>query len=106
MATNLSSNQSDDSQLPDMPSGTASADSDETAADLIRQKVAQIYNEEPDASQELTEAEQTPYRSKHQQFMYELSSSGKDLAAVQTAWHDYYQNLSDKEKHQVWQEFY
>lgn len=38
--------------------------------------------------------------------MYDLSTSGKDLAAIQTAWHQYYQSLPDDEKHQVWQEFY
>lgn len=38
--------------------------------------------------------------------MYELSTSGKNLATVQTEWHKYYQDLPDDEKHQVWQEFY
>ncbi|MGC1176579.1 MAG: class E sortase, partial [Candidatus Saccharimonadales bacterium] len=44
--------------------------------------------------------------SKHQQFMHGLSTSGKDLAAIQTEWHDYYQKLPPKEQHEVWQEFY
>jgi sortase A len=79
---------------------------DDNAADLIRQKVARIYSEEPDAQQELAEAEATPRRSKHQQLMHELSVSGKDLATVQTEWHDYYQSLSAEEKREVWQEFY
>lgn len=79
---------------------------DENAADLIRQKVARLYEEEPDASVEAAEAEEASHRSKHQQFMYELSTSGKDLAAIQTEWHNYYQNLPADEKHQVWQEFY
>ncbi len=76
------------------------------AADLIREKVSRIYAEEPAAEQELAEAQNSPHRSKHQQFMYELSGSGKDLAAIQTEWHDYYQSLPASEKHQVWQEFY
>jgi sortase A len=38
--------------------------------------------------------------------MHRLSSSGKDLATVQTEWHGYYIQLTDTEKHQVWQEFY
>ncbi len=76
------------------------------AADLIREKVLRIYAEEPAAEQELAEAQNSPHRSRHQQFMYELSSSGKDLAAIQTEWHTYYQSLSATEKHQVWQEFY
>ncbi len=76
------------------------------AADLIREKVSRIYAEEPAAETELAEAQKSPHRSKHQQFMYKLSGSGKDLAAIQTEWHNYYQNLSAAEKHQVWQEFY
>ncbi|HSX36613.1 MAG TPA: sortase [Patescibacteria group bacterium] len=88
---------------PVTPSGNLDVNQ---AAELIRQKVARIYGEEPSAKQELAEAEATPHRSKHQQFMHELSNSGKDLAAVQTAWHNYYVNLPDDEKRQVWQEFY
>lgn len=80
----------------------------ETAAavDVIRDKLSRIYAAEPDAKQELTEAEHLDRRSKHQQFMYQLSASGKDLATIQTEWHDYYQNLPADQKHQVWQEFY
>ena len=76
------------------------------ATDLIRQKVARLYAEEPDAVQELTESESADQRSRHQQFMYQLGTSGKDLATIQTEWHDYYQGLSAAEKHHVWQEFY
>lgn len=81
-------------------------DDTQNAADLIRQKLDRIYGEEPNAAEELAEAEQSPKRSKHQQFMYDLSTSGKDLATVQTEWHNYYQGLPADEKHQVWQEFY
>lgn len=83
-----------------------SADDARTAADMIRQKLDQIYNEEPGAMQELAESQSVPLRSKHQQFMYELGTSGKDLATIQTEWHNYYQSLPDNEKHQVWHEFY
>jgi LPXTG-site transpeptidase (sortase) family protein len=76
------------------------------AANLIREKLNRIYAEEPDPEREEREAEAARHRSKHQQFMYELSNSGKDLATVQTEWHNYYIQLSDDEKHQVWQEFY
>jgi LPXTG-site transpeptidase (sortase) family protein len=76
------------------------------AADLIRQKVAQIYSQEPDAKEEIAETTATVKRSKHQQYMYNLSSSGKDLATIQTEWHNYYTNLSNEEKYEVWQEFY
>lgn len=62
---------------------------------------------EPPVTDELQTASRTPApQSKHQQYMRELSVSGKSLAEIQTAWHEYYRNLSDAEKHQVWQEFY
>ncbi|MDB5164643.1 MAG: hypothetical protein JWL89_269 [Candidatus Saccharibacteria bacterium] len=94
MATNLPDNS--DNQPPDA----------QAAADLVRQKVARIYGQEPAAAQEAAEAEHTAHRSKHQQFMHNLSTSGKDLATIQTEWHQYYQDLPADEKHQVWQEFY
>jgi sortase A len=76
------------------------------AADLIRQKLDRLYAKEPDALAEQREAEIVKPRSRHQQFMHDLSTSGRGLAEIQTAWHQYYVNLSDDEKHQVWQEFY
>ncbi|MEO8105118.1 MAG: class E sortase [Candidatus Saccharibacteria bacterium] len=82
------------------------ADSSRDAANLIRQKVAQIYADEPNASREAAEAQSTTVRSKHQQFMYDLGTSGKDLATIQTEWHNYYIDLPSAEKHQVWREFY
>lgn len=79
---------------------------DDTAADVIRDKLDRIYDEEPSAFQELDEAEHVERRSKHQAFMYKLGNSGKDLATIQTEWHNYYQGLPAHEKHAVWQEFY
>ena len=77
------------------------------AADLIRQKLDALYQTEPDAIEEAVEATVTPTkRSKHQQYMYDLSTSGKPLAIVQTEWHNYYTLLNDSEKREVWQEFY
>jgi LPXTG-site transpeptidase (sortase) family protein len=76
------------------------------AAELIRQKVADLYNDEPSAREELQESQNIKHQSKHQRFMYELGTSGKDLATIQTEWHTYYQSLPPHEKHQVWQEFY
>lgn len=76
------------------------------AADLIRKKLDRLYAEEPDALQEEKEAEIIKPRSKHQEFMYSLSNSGRSFAEIQVAWHNYYSSLSDEEKHQVWQEFY
>lgn len=82
-------------------------DPDKTAAlELIRGKLDKIYAEEPDAAEELSEAEASKHRSKHQAYMHKLNTSGKSLAEIQTAWHEYYAELSDKEKHEVWQEFY
>lgn len=76
------------------------------AADLIRQKLEKVYSEEPSAKAELTEASTPGQHSRHQKFMLELSRSGKSLAEIQTAWHNYYVGLPDAEKHKVWQEFY
>lgn len=79
---------------------------DSSAAELIRQKLANIYSGEPDAKVELAEADASLHRSPHQQFMHSLSTSGKDLATIQTEWHNYYVSLPPEQKRQVWQEFY
>jgi sortase A len=79
------------------------------AVELIRRKVEAIYGgNEPAAKEEIAEVkhEAPKQRSKHQQFMYELSTSGKSLAQIQTEWHNYYVSLPNNEKHQVWREFY
>lgn len=78
------------------------------AADLIRQKVEAAYLREPDAANETAVVEElspTTEFSKHQQFVNTLTNSGKSLVEIQTAWHDYYQNLPDEQKHEVWHEF-
>lgn len=80
------------------------------AANVIRDKLSKIYNKEPDAVEELKDSNLiTPEKksiSKHHGYLDELSKSGLSLAEIQQAWHDYYQKLSDKEKHEVWNEFY
>lgn len=78
------------------------------AVNLIRQKIEAAYGGEPNAADEVEEvfAPGEHKLSKHQQFMKQLTTSGKSLAAIQTAWHEYYASLPDKEKHEVWQEFY
>jgi LPXTG-site transpeptidase (sortase) family protein len=106
MANSKTHKSSDNADLQAGQDLMDSAHSNKAAADVIRQKVARIYAEEPVATEELTKAEKATPRSKHQQFMYQLGTSGDDLATIQTKWHDYYQNLSAKDKHQVWQEFY
>lgn len=77
------------------------------AVELVRQKLANLYKNEPDTKIEAIESFQAgTHRSKHQMVMYNLSTSGKSLADIQTEWHEYYSQLPDDEKHQVWQEFY
>lgn len=77
-----------------------------SAADLIRQKLDSLYVTEPSAKEEINEVQAVSKRSKHQEFMFQLSNSGKSLAAIQTEWHAYYSELPNDEKHEVWQEFY
>lgn len=76
------------------------------AIELIRKKLNDLYDKEPNAKEEKQEVEHLSTRSKHQQFMHDLSQSGKSLAEIQIAWHSYYANLPDHEKHEVWHEFY
>jgi len=84
----------------------SSVTSGNQAADLIRKKLSTIFEDEPNIKDEVSEVDVAAKLSKHQKFIKELSSSGKDLATIQTAWHQYYVGLDDKEKHEVWQEFY
>jgi sortase A len=80
----------------------------EAAINIIRGKLDKLYIDEPDATEEIKEVKHIAksHQSKHQKYMDELSHSGRSLAEIQTAWHEYYQQLSDNEKHQVWREFY
>ncbi len=82
---------------------------DNPAAELLRQKINQIYSHEPSASKELKEVQNLSGHkklSKHQMFMLELSKSAKTPEEIQIEWHDYYGRLSEQEKHEVWQEFH
>jgi LPXTG-site transpeptidase (sortase) family protein len=88
------------------PQQQASQTEENPALDIIRQKLNDLYDKEPNAKEEKQEAEAASARSKHQQFMYDLSHSGKSLAEIQVAWHSYYASLPDHEKHEVWHEFY
>lgn len=80
----------------------------QAAVELIRRKVAALYEDEPEpvAVQPPAAMPTVPPLSKHQQFMQALTSSGKSLAHIQTEWHNYYVGLPDHEKHEVWREFY
>jgi sortase A len=84
------------------------SDSAQQAADLVRQKIDALYQSEPSAEEEVAESFDPTVKShsKHQRFMQDLTKSGKSLEDIQTAWHQYYAALPDKEKHDVWQEFY
>jgi sortase A len=90
-----------------LPQEPAKPDSSELAADLIRKKVQEAYSQEPDAIEETLDVAQTTVKpqSKHQKFVAELTSSGKSLQEIQTAWHEYYAGLGDVEQHEVWEEF-
>lgn len=78
------------------------------AADIARGKLDALYGGAPSAKEELKEvaAADQKHLSKHQKYMQELSKSGRGLAEIQTAWHEYYNELPDNEKHDVWKEFY
>ncbi len=71
---------------------------------MVRAKVLQAYQDAPATDQASNDSKPQP--SKHQVYMQQLQSSGKSLAEVQTAWHEYYLGLTDEEKHEVWKEFY
>lgn len=73
---------------------------------MVRQKISQIYKNEPDAKEELKDSKNLVKPSKHQEYMNKLSTSGMSLAEIQTAWHNYYVGLPDNEKREVWNEFY
>jgi len=104
-----------DDGIPKMPvphkkdsdSDNSHTENPNLAADLIREKLRQIYGEEPAAKQELAELKNDHHHhSKHQKFILELQNSGKTQVQIQTEWHSYYMSLPDSEKNQVWQEFY
>ena len=79
----------------------------EAAADLIRRKVSNLYDDEPGYSAEVEEIEEQPkHLTKHQKYVAELHSSGKSSTEIQKLWHEYYERLPDHEKRDVWDEFY
>ncbi len=82
----------------------------EDAVNLIRDKIDHLYNHEPSAKRETDTVEDKIEHheklSKHQKYIRELNNLGLDTAEIQTKWHEYYQALSEDEKHEVWREFY
>ena len=81
---------------------------EKTAADLIRRRIAEAYDSAPSIKLEAQDVSkiQPSKLSSHQEFIYELTSSGKPTHEIQTAWHEYYAALPDSEKMEVWEEFY
>jgi LPXTG-site transpeptidase (sortase) family protein len=78
-----------------------------SAARIIRQKIDSLYDEnEPNVQEEIEEAETSSTKSKHQKFIDDLIQKGASVEVIQTEWHNYYFRLSEKEKKQVWDEFY
>lgn len=78
----------------------------DAAANVIRMKVDSAYSGEPPIAEEKTEIENSGTHSKHQVYIKNLLSSGKNYIDIQKDWHSYYLNLPDNEKHDVWREFY
>ena len=80
------------------------------AAEVIRKKIKSLYAKSSKVPKKNRPSsnDQTVHHeiSVHRQFKEQLSKSGKPMAEVQTAWHNYYVNLPDDQKHQVWKEFY
>ncbi len=104
MADNISPDNTNSTGLP--KPGSVVQTGNDLAASLIRTKLDTLYKDAPDALQEEAEVSNEIHRSRHQQFMYDLMTSGKDLVQIQTEWHNYYQGLPDEAKRQVWEEFY
>ncbi len=78
-------------------------------ADLIRQRVNEAYVKAPRVDAEIQEVlhpEEGVKLSRHQKFVLDLTKSGRPMHEIQTAWHEYYAGLTDREKHEVWREFY
>jgi len=91
---------------PTLPLPSQNPPTDDPAVNLIRGKLDDLFSVEPSATAEMGEIENTGASSKHQKYLQSLTTSGKNIAEIQTAWHEYYGHLPDREKHEVWQEFY
>lgn len=78
----------------------------QSAVDLVREKIDSLYQEEPDVRTEEKEVMATKDLSKHQKFMQSLMKSGKTTEEIQNLWHQYYLGLNEAEKKEVWDEFY
>lgn len=95
------------SVIQPLPEQIQSIKGRESAASVIRKKLAAIYAAEPDAKQGTQNLENAAKPlSKHQVYLADLQKSGASIAEIQTKWHEYYLALPEDEKRSVWQEFY
>ncbi len=116
MTTNQDNNSENDPAINLIRSRIAALYGDESISEMTNETIKVPKNiikpehvplTEPNIKTEInTVAQATTKLSKHQVYMKNLNESGKTLPEVQTEWHNYYQNLSDLEKYEVWQEFY
>lgn len=89
------------------PQETWQTDDRDAAAELIRRKVANAYDAEPAAAEEIKEIEHLDHKpSRHQLAMQQIQAESESVADVQTKWHAYYAALPEDQKHEVWREFY
>ncbi|MBI2589388.1 class D sortase [Candidatus Saccharibacteria bacterium] len=97
------------SSSSDISANDAKTKDHELAADIIRRKVEEAYRSAPALqaeAQEIKELTHKEHLSKHQLFVQGLIASRESLEQMQAAWHDYYADLPDDQKHEVWREFY
>ncbi len=77
--------------------------------EMLLSRANNIASIEPLAQNELKEISyETAHHqptSKHQLFLNSLRASGLHPDDIEKAWHEYYQNLSDAEKIEVWREY-
>ena len=93
-------------ELP-LPDGNNSGQTSQSeAVNYVREKLSNFYPDEPNVQDEAQEITMLGAKSDHQVFINNLLNSGKNLAQIQTEWHLYYQDLSDEQKHTIWQEYY
>lgn len=74
------------------------APSEAPSATLLRAQTLYFYKKRDDAN--------TVQPQKHMQYMYDLEKSGKSIEEIESEWYQYYADLDDQEKKEVWNEFY
>lgn len=104
---------SDQNPLPTLPLPDGGKQKKQTpddlnlAINLVRKKIDNIFDSEPDSKEELTEIAKTQAPiSMHQRYLQDLQKSGKSASEIHKLWHNYYDGLPESEKLSVWDEFY